>query len=96
MSENSERLGKILRSELANLNPDIVTESRGKGLMNAIIIKSTEGEFPCGFPFGVLFVLHTLQKISKLKSSSWGQGVVFTTLGEHINGFHCSHFSLFV
>jgi len=42
MAENSERLGKILRSELANLNPEIVTESRGKGLMNAIVIKSTE------------------------------------------------------
>lgn len=42
MSENSERLGKILRSELANLNPDIVTETRGKGLMNAIVINSTE------------------------------------------------------
>ena len=43
MAENADRLGKVLRSELANLNPEIVTESRGKGLMNAIIIKSTGG-----------------------------------------------------
>ena len=39
LSENAERLGKILRSELANFENDMITLVRGKGLLNAIVIK---------------------------------------------------------
>ena len=47
LAENAERLGKILRAELQNLNPDIVTQVRGKGLLNAIIINETPGNYGC-------------------------------------------------
>ncbi|XP_057681687.1 ornithine aminotransferase, mitochondrial [Corythoichthys intestinalis] len=42
LAENAERMGQLLRSELRNLPSDIVTTVRGKGLLNAIIIKETE------------------------------------------------------
>jgi ornithine--oxo-acid transaminase len=38
LTENSERLGKILRDELNKLPKDIVVTVRGKGLLNAIVI----------------------------------------------------------
>ncbi len=38
LAENSQRLGEILRAELRQLPGDIITEVRGKGLLNAIII----------------------------------------------------------
>ena len=39
LSENAERMGKILRTELAKLLPEgQVTAVRGKGLLNAIVI----------------------------------------------------------
>jgi len=44
LSENAERLGKILRDELANFENDMITLVRGKGLLNAIVIKSKEGK----------------------------------------------------
>ncbi|MBT6650290.1 MAG: ornithine--oxo-acid transaminase [Flavobacteriales bacterium] len=44
LSENAERLGKILRSELANFNNDMITLVRGKGLLNAIVIKPKNGK----------------------------------------------------
>ena len=44
LSENAERLGKILRSELANFENDMITLVRGKGLLNAIIIKPKNGK----------------------------------------------------
>ena len=52
LSENADRLGHILRSELKKLPKDIVTDVRGKGLLNAVVIKETPGEplvyiFPC-------------------------------------------------
>ena len=37
-------LGKILRSELANFENDMITLVRGKGLLNAIVIKPKEGK----------------------------------------------------
>lgn len=39
LAENSEKLGKLLREELMKLPSDIVTKVRGKGLLNAIVIK---------------------------------------------------------
>jgi ornithine--oxo-acid transaminase len=44
LADNAERLGKILRAELSS--PDlshVITTVRGKGLLNAIIIKEVNG-----------------------------------------------------
>ncbi|KAJ4435860.1 hypothetical protein ANN_18480 [Periplaneta americana] len=38
LSENAEKMGKILRSELSKLPKDVVSCVRGKGLLNAIVI----------------------------------------------------------
>ncbi|XP_077867425.1 ornithine aminotransferase, mitochondrial-like [Saccoglossus kowalevskii] len=42
LAEHAEKLGTYLRAELNTLNKDIVTTVRGKGLLNAIVIKQTE------------------------------------------------------
>ncbi|KAK3559783.1 hypothetical protein QTP86_020724 [Hemibagrus guttatus] len=42
LAENAARMGKILRVELNKLPKEIVTEVRGKGLLNAIVIKETK------------------------------------------------------
>lgn len=44
LAENAERLGKIFRSELSNFNHPMVELVRGKGLLNAIVIKPTDGK----------------------------------------------------
>ena len=44
LSDNAERLGKILRSELSNFENDMITLVRGKGLLNAIVIKPKNGK----------------------------------------------------
>ena len=44
LSENAERLGKILRHELSNFDDDMITLVRGKGLLNAIVIKPKNGK----------------------------------------------------
>jgi len=41
LAENAEKLGKILREELSKLPKEIVTNVRGKGLLNAIVINSS-------------------------------------------------------
>ncbi|KAG7310454.1 hypothetical protein JYU34_003236 [Plutella xylostella] len=38
LSENAERLGRVLRAELETIPKSLVTTVRGKGLMNAIVI----------------------------------------------------------
>ena len=43
LAENSERLGKILRRELEAIDSDMITLVRGKGLLNAIVIKPKDG-----------------------------------------------------
>lgn len=43
LAENAERMGELLRSELRKLPREIVTTVRGKGLLNAIVIKETKG-----------------------------------------------------
>lgn len=43
LAENAERMGQLLRSELRKLPSDIVTTVRGKGLLNAVVIKQTKG-----------------------------------------------------
>lgn len=46
MSENAEKLGVIFRDEMNKLmkEADIITAVRGKGLLNAIVIKEKEGK----------------------------------------------------
>ncbi|XP_072413628.1 ornithine aminotransferase, mitochondrial isoform X2 [Chiloscyllium punctatum] len=44
LAENSEEMGKLLRSELMKLPSDVVTAVRGKGLLNAIVIRETKGQ----------------------------------------------------
>lgn len=39
MAENAEIMGQLLRAELAKLNSPYITTIRGKGLLNAIVIK---------------------------------------------------------
>ena len=44
LSENAQILGNILRDELEKINSDMVTIVRGKGLLNAIVIKPKNGK----------------------------------------------------
>jgi ornithine--oxo-acid transaminase len=44
MVENSLKMGEILRAELANLNSPFVASIRGRGLLNAIVIKHENPE----------------------------------------------------
>jgi ornithine--oxo-acid transaminase len=44
MAENAEAMGKLLRDGLAKLNSPFITTIRGKGLLNAIVIKHTNKE----------------------------------------------------
>ena len=44
LSENAETMGKLLREELAKLNSPFITSIRGKGLLNAIVIKHPNKE----------------------------------------------------
>ncbi len=43
LAENAEILGKILREELKAINSDMIHLVRGKGLLNAIVIKPKNG-----------------------------------------------------
>jgi ornithine--oxo-acid transaminase len=44
LAENSERLGKIFREEMQNHPSDMIELVRGKGLLNAIVIKPKDGK----------------------------------------------------
>jgi len=44
LAENAERLGKIFREEMKNINSEMVELVRGKGLLNAIVIKPKNGK----------------------------------------------------
>jgi ornithine--oxo-acid transaminase len=43
LAANADRLGKILRRELETIDSDMITLVRGKGLLNAIVIKPKNG-----------------------------------------------------
>lgn len=43
LSENAFKMGEILRSELKKIKSNLITTIRGKGLLNAIIIKEKAG-----------------------------------------------------
>ena len=44
MAENAEAMGKLLRSELAKLESPIISQIRGKGLLNAIVIEHADND----------------------------------------------------
>lgn len=44
LAENAERLGKIFRSEIENFNHPMIELVRGKGLLNAVVVKPKEGK----------------------------------------------------
>uniref|UniRef100_A0A7N8X213 Ornithine aminotransferase n=1 Tax=Mastacembelus armatus TaxID=205130 RepID=A0A7N8X213_9TELE len=41
--DNAQKMGELLRAELKKLPKDIVTTVRGKGLLNALVIRETKG-----------------------------------------------------
>jgi len=43
LAENAQKLGAILREELENIDSDMIDIVRGKGLLNAIVIKPVDG-----------------------------------------------------
>ncbi len=44
LCENAYKLGKVLRNELRQIETDMITTVRGKGLLNAIVIKPKNGK----------------------------------------------------
>jgi ornithine--oxo-acid transaminase len=44
LAENAERLGKIFREEFRSIQSEMITTVRGKGLLNAVVIKPKEGK----------------------------------------------------
>jgi len=44
LAEKSEKLGKIFREEIMKINSDMIESVRGKGLLNAVVIKPKNGK----------------------------------------------------
>jgi ornithine--oxo-acid transaminase len=44
LAENADKMGQLFRSELKKIDSDMITLVRGKGLLNAIIIKPKNGK----------------------------------------------------
>lgn len=44
LAENAEALGKVFREKLKQIHSDMVEEVRGKGLLNAVVIKPKNGK----------------------------------------------------
>lgn len=44
LAENAERLGKIFREEMGKINSDMIELVRGKGLLNAVVIRPKNGK----------------------------------------------------
>ena len=44
LAENAERLGKIFRDEFRSIDSEMISEVRGKGLLNAVVIKPKDGK----------------------------------------------------
>ena len=44
LAKNAERLGELFRSKLKDIDSDMITLVRGKGLLNAIVIKEMKGK----------------------------------------------------
>ncbi|MHC1706133.1 MAG: ornithine--oxo-acid transaminase [Bacteroidales bacterium] len=44
LAENAEKMGELFRSEIRKINSDMISLVRGKGLLNAVIIKPKDGK----------------------------------------------------
>lgn len=44
LAENAEKMGKIFRDEFSNIQSEMIAKVRGKGLLNAVIIKPKNGK----------------------------------------------------
>ena len=44
LAENAEKMGKIFREELVKVKSDMIELVRGKGLLNAVVIKPKNGK----------------------------------------------------
>ncbi len=44
LAENAERLGKVFREEMGKIDSEMIETVRGKGLLNAIVIKPKDGK----------------------------------------------------
>ncbi len=44
LAENAEKLGKIFREEFKSIDSEMIEEVRGKGLLNAVVIKNKDGK----------------------------------------------------
>ena len=44
LAENAEKLGHIFREELGNIKSELIELIRGKGLLNAVVIKPKNGK----------------------------------------------------
>ena len=44
LAENAEKLGKIFRDEFKSIKSEMIEKVRGKGLLNAVVIKNKEGK----------------------------------------------------
>lgn len=44
LAENASKLGEIFRKEFQSIHSDMITEIRGKGLLNAVVIKPKNGK----------------------------------------------------
>ncbi len=44
LADNAERLGKIFRDEFKSIQSEMISEVRGKGLLNAVVIKPKNGK----------------------------------------------------
>ena len=44
LAENAEKLGKIFREEFRSIRSEMISEVRGKGLLNAVVIKPKDGK----------------------------------------------------
>ena len=44
LEENAERLGKIFRNEFSSIKSDMIELVRGKGLLNAVVIRNQPGK----------------------------------------------------
>jgi ornithine--oxo-acid transaminase len=44
LADNAFEMGQLMRQALSNMQPEIITEVRGKGLLNAIVVNSYKGK----------------------------------------------------
>lgn len=44
LAENAEKLGQVFRDRMCHIHSDIIEEVRGKGLLNAVVIKPKNGK----------------------------------------------------